>query len=116
MDEYIHNMRNIISAQKAKNKIKSKWYKRVPFKKTLCWGSNDIETPVEKGSIVVIIGYNADKEYPFESNGNHWKYPFESNEKHWKYTLPITAEEIVKYALLFTKEELLEYSLEEQEK
>ncbi len=103
MDEYTHNMRNIISAQKAKNKIKSKWYKRVPFQKVLCWGSNDIETPVEKGSIVVIIGYNADNEYPFESN-----------EKQWKYTLPMTAKEIVKYALLFTTEDLLEYSLEHQ--
>ncbi len=96
MDEYIHNMRNIISAQKAKNKIKSEWYKRVPFKKTLCWVNDINKNPAEGGVMVVVKNYRRGSLYPFRFGG--------STSVGYKYATPLT------------KEEVLRFIVEEQEK
>ncbi len=58
-----------------KNEKRAKWYKRKPFKSTLCWVSDFAEKPTEKNGLrKVITGYDKNRKFRFESNRLYWKY------------------------------------------
>ncbi len=66
-----------------------KWYKRKPFKATLCWVSNTNKNPTKGHPMKTITNYHNRSRYPFRLGGG----------QGWKYAIPLTEEEIVKYTV-----------------
>jgi hypothetical protein len=69
----------------SKYRIKKEWFDNIPKNGIACWVA-DVENDLDE-RIKIIVGYDPDESYPFESN----------DSCSWKYAIPFSNEDVKKF-------------------